>query len=92
MILWLDPIMMPESSGYGAFPDVEDYYEVCHTGYTTTICQPMKFMIWAKEVARIRSEMKKVMQEVGFKGTLLEFFEHVRTKRLNAVRCCGTGD
>ena len=34
-----------------------------------------------KEVARIRKEMKNVMKEVGFKGSLLEFFEHVRTDK-----------
>jgi len=32
-----------------------------------------------KEVARIRGEMDKVRQEVGFKGTLKEFFDHLRT-------------
>ena len=32
-----------------------------------------------KEVARIRGEMEKVRQEVGFKGTLAQFFEHIRT-------------
>ncbi len=31
------------------------------------------------EVARIRSEMEKVRQEVGFKGNLAQFFEHLRT-------------
>jgi uncharacterized protein (DUF885 family) len=31
------------------------------------------------EVARIRTEMDKVRQEVGFNGTLAEFFEHLRT-------------
>jgi uncharacterized protein (DUF885 family) len=32
-----------------------------------------------KEVARITGEMEKVKNEVGFKGTLPEFFEHIRT-------------
>lgn len=32
-----------------------------------------------KEVARITSEMEKVRQEVGFKGTLPEFFNYLRT-------------
>ena len=31
------------------------------------------------EVARITTEMEKVKQEVGFKGTLQQFFEHLRT-------------
>jgi uncharacterized protein (DUF885 family) len=32
-----------------------------------------------KEVARITAEMEKVRQEVGFKGTLQQFFNHLRT-------------
>ena len=32
-----------------------------------------------KEVARITAEMEKVRQQVGFKGTLAQFFEHIRT-------------
>jgi uncharacterized protein (DUF885 family) len=32
-----------------------------------------------KEVARITGEMEKVKTEVGFKGTLPEFFEYLRT-------------
>ena len=31
------------------------------------------------EVARITAEMEKVKQEVGFKGTLKQFFDHLRT-------------
>jgi uncharacterized protein (DUF885 family) len=34
-----------------------------------------------KEVARIRGEFEKVRQEVGFKGSLHQFFEHLRTAR-----------
>ena len=35
--------------------------------------------IGLKEVARITGEMEKVKAEVGFKGTLQEFFHHLRT-------------
>ena len=35
--------------------------------------------IGLKEVARITGEMDKVRQEVGFKGSRLQFFEHLRT-------------
>ncbi len=31
------------------------------------------------EVARIRQEMEQVKAEVGFKGTLAQFFDHIRT-------------
>lgn len=31
------------------------------------------------EVARIKGELEKLKEEVGFKGTLNEFFDHVRT-------------
>lgn len=34
-----------------------------------------------KEVARITAEMEKVRQEVGFKGTLHQFFDHMRTAK-----------
>ena len=32
-----------------------------------------------REVARIRAEMEKVKAQVGFKGTLKQFFDHLRT-------------
>ncbi|QPQ54407.1 DUF885 domain-containing protein [Allosphingosinicella flava] len=32
-----------------------------------------------REVARIRSEMEGIKDKVGFKGTLAQFFEHLRT-------------
>lgn len=34
-----------------------------------------------KEVERITAEMEKVRKEVGFKGTLHQFFEHMRTAK-----------
>ncbi len=34
-----------------------------------------------KEVARITEGMEKIRQEVGFKGTLHQFFEHMRTAK-----------
>ena len=37
--------------------------------------------IGLKEVARIRGEFEKVRQEVGFKGSLHQFFEHLRTAK-----------
>jgi uncharacterized protein (DUF885 family) len=37
--------------------------------------------IGLKEVARITAEFEKIRQEVGFKGNLHQFFEHLRTAR-----------
>ena len=71
-----------ESSGYVVFPDGEDYYKYAIQVYTTTDMSADDIHdLGLKEVSRIRSEMKKVMQEVRFKGTLTEFFEHVRTSK-----------
>jgi uncharacterized protein (DUF885 family) len=49
----------------------------------STVTLPMKpdaiHKIGTEEVARIKGEMEKIKTEVGFKGTLPEFFEHLRT-------------
>ena len=37
--------------------------------------------IGLKEVTRIKAEMDKIRQEVGFKGSLHQFFEHLRTAK-----------
>lgn len=47
--------------------------------WTTTDLSPDTiFEIGGKEVARIRNEMESVKQVMGFKGSLQEFFEHLR--------------
>lgn len=49
--------------------------------YTTTdMTADEIFALGKSEVARLRDEMSKVMQEVGFTGTHEEFFDHVREK------------
>jgi uncharacterized protein (DUF885 family) len=49
----------------------------------STVTLPMKpdaiHKIGLDEVARIKGEMEKIRTEVGFTGTLPEFFEHLRT-------------
>ena len=55
-------------------------YQQLVEGSTTLKMTPDEIHnIGLSEVARIRSEMEKVQAEVGFKGTLLEFFDHLRT-------------
>jgi uncharacterized protein (DUF885 family) len=61
-------------------PDGKAYYDFVARYFTTTdLTAEQIHKIGLKEVARIRAEMEKVKTEVGFKGTLPEFFEHLRT-------------
>lgn len=59
--------------GTAAYADRITY----HT--TTTMSAEEIHAVGLAEVARIRGEMAKVMAEVGFQGTLEEFFQHLRT-------------
>jgi uncharacterized protein (DUF885 family) len=57
-------------------PEIYKYY----VGYwTTTEKTPAEIhALGLREVARIRAEMEKVKDQLGFKGTLREFFESLR--------------
>ncbi|MGV3695699.1 DUF885 domain-containing protein [Flavobacterium sp.] len=69
------------SSGIGSLPNGKDLYSVYVRQWTTTDKTPAEIHeLGLKEVARIKAEMEKVKEQVGFKGTINEFFEHVRTK------------
>ena len=46
---------------------------------TTNLTPPQIHEIGLREVARIRAEMQQVMNQVGFQGSLLEFFRYLRT-------------
>jgi uncharacterized protein (DUF885 family) len=57
-----------------------DYYRNRALVHTTTKLTPDEIhAIGLREVARLRAEMQKVMDEVGFKGSLTEFFTYLRT-------------
>lgn len=61
-------------------PDGKAYYDFVAGYFTTTdLTADQIHQIGLKEVARIRAEMEKIKAEVGFKGTLAEFFQHLRT-------------
>lgn len=61
-------------------PDGKAYYDFLAASFTTTdLGAEAIHQIGLREVARIRAEMEKVKAEVGFKGTLAQFFEHLRT-------------
>ena len=61
-------------------PDGKAYYDFLAAYYTTTdLSADAIHQTGLKEVARIRAEMEKIKTEVGFKGSLGEFFTYLRT-------------
>ena len=70
------------SSGFDAYSFGEDYYSYAIHLYTTTNMTADEIhQLGLSEVARLRGEMERVKKQVGFKGDLNAFFEHVRTKK-----------
>lgn len=70
------------TSGIGSLPFGKDLYAAYVKQWTTTEMTPGQIHeLGLKEVARLNAEMEKVKTQVGFKGTLLEFFEEVRNKK-----------
>lgn len=67
-----------ETSGISAVSNGAAYYASLAKYWTTTDMTPDQiFELGEKEVARIRAEMEKVKEQVGFKGDLKAFFKHV---------------
>lgn len=70
----------PTDDGIWRMPGGKDYYEALLANYTTTDMTAAQIHdLGLAEVARIHGEMTKIMKQVGFKGTLPQFFEHLRT-------------
>lgn len=70
----------PTQDGVWRMPGGKAYYEALLANYTTTDMTAAQLHdLGLSEVARIHGEMKKIMVQVGFKGTLNQFFEHLRT-------------
>lgn len=61
-------------------PDGKAYYDYLAGYYTTTdLTADQIHELGLKEVSRIRAQMEKIRAEVGFKGSLGEFFAFLRT-------------
>ncbi|WP_227340046.1 DUF885 domain-containing protein [Sphingopyxis sp. P8] len=70
----------PTDDGVWRLPDGKAYYEALLANYTTTdMTAEQIHNLGLSEVARIHGEMRAIMAKVGFKGTLQQFFEHLRT-------------
>jgi uncharacterized protein (DUF885 family) len=71
-----------ESSGIDDIPNGSAFYKYMIKLFTTTNMTADEIhQLGLSEVARISAEMEKVKEEVGFTGTLKEFFDHVRTSK-----------
>ncbi len=69
-----------DSVGVWALPGGDAWYQNRIAWFTTTnLTADQVHEIGLKEVARIRGEMQKVIQQVGFKGTFPEFLQYLRT-------------
>jgi uncharacterized protein (DUF885 family) len=70
------------TSGIGFLPEGKAYYKNQIEYMTSTnLSADSIFAIGKSEVARIRTEMELVKKQVGFEGSLVEFFNYVRTNK-----------
>jgi len=69
-----------DSVGLDKLPDGEAWYAFnAHQSTTTDMTPAQIHQLGLDEVARIHGEIRKVMAEVGFKGSLQEFFAFMKT-------------
>jgi uncharacterized protein (DUF885 family) len=69
-----------DSVGVWALPGGEAWYQQRIAWFTTTnLTADQIHEIGLKEVARIRGEMHKIIEQVGFKGSFAEFLHYLRT-------------
>lgn len=85
MVDFLQKEYLPASrstSGIGDLPNGKKLYAIYAKQWTTTTASPEEIhTIGLKEVARLKAEMEKVKTQVGFTGTIADFFNYVRTKK-----------
>lgn len=72
--------MAPTDDGVWRLPDGDAYYAAQLKRYTTTdLTADEVHNIGLREVERIHNEMRAIMAQVGFEGSLQDFFEFTRT-------------
>jgi uncharacterized protein (DUF885 family) len=70
------------STGFSDITDGKEMYEFLVSFWTTTNLTPDAiYNTGISEVARLRSEMEKVKEQVGFKGDLKKFFDYVNNDK-----------
>ena len=72
--------LAPTDDGVWRFKDGDKYYAALLKNYTTTdLTADEIHALGLRETARIHGEMRAIMKQVGFTGTLQEFFAYTRT-------------
>ena len=72
--------MAPTQDGIWRFPEGAAYYDALLEYYTTTDLSADEIhQIGLQQVDRIQGEMRDIMEQVGFEGSLQEFFEFTRS-------------
>jgi uncharacterized protein (DUF885 family) len=71
-----------DTYGLDKLPDGQAWYAFNAANSTTTDLTPAQIHdIGLSEVARIHGEIRKIMAETGFKGSLQDFFQFMRTDK-----------
>ena len=80
---WFEDVYLPasrDSIGLSSLPNGSAWYEFLAREFTTTRMTPDEIhRLGLDEVARIRSDMMGIIEEVGFEGSFAEFLEFLRT-------------
>ncbi|UOR16120.1 DUF885 domain-containing protein [Qipengyuania aquimaris] len=70
----------PTDDGIWRLDDGAEYYQALLNNYTTTdLTADEIHAIGLREVERIHGEMRAIMKQVGFEGSLQDFFQYTRT-------------
>lgn len=82
LIAAIDEIEPQSKGNFGAWhlPDGAAYYaDRLKSATTTNLTADQIHTLGLEQVAAIRQEMEAIKREVGFTGTLEQFFDHIRT-------------
>jgi uncharacterized protein (DUF885 family) len=72
----------PQAQGVGALPNGQAFYNAAlYLQTTTDMTADEIHELGLKEVARIRGEIEQIKDKVGFKGSLQDFFQFMRTDK-----------